>query len=818
MNAKILAKFNNGDITYVYYTVANENNKILYGYLDGDSIRSLKTYKEFLMMQQAQKKIFISTDPENHVELGYTIFKNKLFKILYDKSSELKFFYEVKDGKDYFPSEEDSRELFKIHNPVNRYQEEPTEENTSKKGKLKKTLIDILFVLEAAVFGASLGTIAVALFDKYVQPETPVTEIVSVEKYESPKYYGEIGDDSLTESTSKGEFSEERLLQAIKDNENLNDVEREMLESKIPILKKYQKYAHFNHVENKFRTLRTNYILEPPPEDIGVSAYYNTRDNIIVVYYGTSIYDCDLSDFSHEAEHLITEPHESLGSALYEATTENISFEQEYSQNFSYYYECLFERILLQIIPPEMVAADHFSGDLSYITDELIKIIPSEELAYQLLHAIDSVNNNNWTIIRNRDLNTEESKQLYEEATKMLKYNMELTRVLLNKYFTVVKGYPIEQDFICLNYLKQLGMVDDKIFISIPSENIDNTEFNNQSIKKGYFVDSYIEKYDMVNINLNVFVDFVPDGHETDDTVKVPTVANAIIDESNRKMSTITDGSGYLLELSKLNEIDFNVEFGSGLLKGLENVIYRENNPGEWDDSYLYLEQSTYVKMLCEIIGTKPFESYLETKNIEEITSALYKIIPDKDRICNLIANIDITNRYYETNSGINRYDFTSQPGIETVGDIDENLREARGKIYTELCRYFYEKKGYDLEEDVLMNAYYSQLTKNFSFECYKFIWPITFNFDYNEKLSSDSYSSLTVNKAYFDEEYKNSVPHPFIVIEGYNRKTKGEVCDYFLRTIQVKENERRMERVHGEDIEAHFEFEAKEIKKDKKM
>jgi hypothetical protein len=812
MNAKILAKFDNSGVTYVYYTLTNEPKKIQYGYVEDNFIKPLKTNKEVLMMQQAQKRIFISTDPENHVELGYTIYRKKLFKILYDKSSKLKFFYEVKDGKDYFPSEEDSRELFKIHNPINNYQEDSSEQNTGKKNKLKKKLVDILFVIEAVVFGASIGTTAGILFDKYVLPETPVTEIVSVEKYDSPSYYGEIG-----ETVSKGEFSEERLLKTLKDNPNLSDAERKIFEAKIPILKKYQKYAHFTNIENKFATVKIEYILQPPPEDIGVSAYYNRNDNIIVIYYCTSIDDCSLSSFSHEAEHLITEPHESLGNGNYEASTENINFEQEYSESFSYTEECLIQRILLQIIPPEMVAADHFSGDPSYIIDELDKIIPSKELASQLLHAIDSVNSNRWTMIQNQNNENSDSKQLYDEASKMLIYNKELVKTILNKYFTAVKGYPMEEDFICLMYLKQLDMSFDDIYISFSSEDPNNSKLGNQPIKKGYFVDSYIEKYENASLDLNVLFPYTPEGYQGENPVKIPTIIRVSIDDSNRKLSSMGDGKGYTLKLSEINEVNLNNTFGIGISTGLENLISEEKNPGDSYERHAYLEQSTYVKMLCEIIGTKPFERYLETKNVDEIVNALYKIIPDKERAYTLIANIDITNIYYEDNLKAEGATIDEKPITETVGDVDEILIEARGQIFTELCRYFYEKRGYDLEEDILMNAYYSSLTSKFSFECYKFVWPIIFNLNTGENLGPDSYYGIIVNKAYFDEEYKESIPEPFIIVEGYDGGVKEESTYCLSRKIQVLENQRRMERIFGEGYDAFFMFDAKEITMDSK-
>ncbi len=816
MNYNELAKFEYKGKTYVYYTLPDKPKNLLYGYLENNEIKLVVDPDDIAIMQEAYKKIFISNNSSNHVKLGTTIHNGKLFQIMYDKASELKFFYEMKAGQYLLPSENEAKELFEIFNisnPYTKYADKsdfsyvandkrginnPNSTKGNKKNKLLKKIIGFVGGVIAVTFIA--GGL---LFDEYIAPAYPNSAIVST-----------------IVKLKEGSFSETRLTEAIKSNPNLNDKEKEIFYAKIPILQKYQKYVNFRHVENKFKTVSIKYIEGNDPENPCIGAYYSRDDNQIVAYNSTSIDDCDLSYLSHEANHCTSEPHGSLGNSMYEATTEGISFEQEYSPYFAYYQECLYERILMQIIGSEVFAADHYSGDESYITKALQRVIPDEEMAIQLLHEMDSINSNNFQLYNKVDFNDPASQPIIDELQTNIAESSKIVLKLLDEYFTAAKGYHMGYDAIVLSYVKALGKSNEPIYVFSDDPSISDAEIIDSMPKVGYFVDTYIQKYPTASLKVTCYIDYMPQEFTGGVMPKIPQIVDMPINDSNRELALIADGFAITMPSESIS--DTKMSFGSGLQKGLTEVINEEENYKEAREFNNYKEQATYVKILCELIGVEPFERYLANGDINEIIDALCNVIPDRQAALELIGKIDVTMSYYE------QLVDTSKPAeskvAEMAGDIDENLTAIRGEIYTSLYIYF-NKKDPDngINGNVIVNTYYRELTTEFSFECSGHVWPVAFIMSSNEIINAGSYESASVVKAYFDPAFKEESPVPYIEIkfEGdtlNSRFTIDENGEPVTRPkteiIFVDEHNIRMEQVLNGTGNAYCEYFESSIKR----
>ena len=146
MKYTILATFEFKNKMYVYYTYENMMNmNILYGYFDENGNIKPVDDNEKILMDNMSKNIFISKDSHNHVKLGITRFNGKVFQMMYDKVSGLKFFHQIDDG-DFCSN--DICALFLMFNTV-----EYCDEKKFKKISLKDIHEDKPFIKKYAWFG-----------------------------------------------------------------------------------------------------------------------------------------------------------------------------------------------------------------------------------------------------------------------------------------------------------------------------------------------------------------------------------------------------------------------------------------------------------------------------------------------------------------------------------------------------------------------------------------------------------------------------------------------------------------------------------------
>lgn len=778
MNYNILAKFEYNGKTYIYYVLPDKPKNLFYGYMENDVIKPVVDYNDILIMQEAYKKIFISTNPVNHIKLTTTKHNGKLFQIMYDKVTGLKFFYEMYNSKYYRPNSEDAAELFGIFNKFELSEE--SNKSSDKKSKLEKgfeIFYKIFLFSQIIVIGSLVSEL---VYDEYIVPNFPFSSFV--QKVEALK------------ATSKTEFSVDKIIEAINSNPTLSEEEKAFFLEEIPYLVKNQKYVDMDDLLYKLKGTRVKYDIRSNKE---YSGYYKPYLNYSEIFECSGFEDAPKDVLRHEVRHNISKASSQFATGIFEATTEAISYEYEDTNNgYGYAENVYYQKIMYEILGAEPFIAYEESGDLTYVIKALYAVIPDEQMAVDLISYLDTIisYNREKTKLYDSNTGTYSSESKVKELDGNLSdchYNIER---LLNNYFYVVKGYDLYSDVLCLALLNQVylyyGNSPYELSVSIDGgvTSIPISEFD---CTKGFFLDDYIEKNPHYSIYFEGFIDHIVGYDENNAPIsfKVPAKMELpIVDGVNRKLPV----SNNTLLVDPNTVISQKITVGSGIYNGLNELIKSEKSLDGEASFYRYKEQSTYVKMLCEIIGTEPFENYQRTGDINEILAPLYNIIPDKERALRLIGCIDVTSVYYEQQT--EDIDL-SDPDIEVMpGDVDQNLYDIRGEIYTDLFCYFSEAKGYHLTSDAIMNYYYNNLKQSFSFEDDAHVWPVKFVY----YLDSDFEVSLV--KVYFNQELQEQGADAFFELElGLKDENDGTFSSSGIsRIVYITDENRQMEKYSG--------------------
>lgn len=733
MKSNILASFEYNGKTYVYYIESN-NKEVKYGYLDNNNIIEITDSKDIQMMNELGSKVFISSDMKDHIKLGTTTYHGKLFQEMYDKKSDLKFFYEIKDGKYYTPSNEDAMNLFKMFNEHDMFLTNKqydrvfadTEEVRKKKNN-KSVLKGILFYGAVLFIGLELHSCLVRYSGDQQQTVQSYETSVTVEPSATPA------------STAKIEYTEEDLIAAIDSNQNLSLEEKQLYKDQFEFVMKYAEYTDFEFLIDKLKNATINYDAKKDP--YSAARYYSPYN--IYDYGATGFKNTNISDLGHEVGHQCGADHPGMGWGVYEATTEIVDSEHKYAPDITTYYDIVgFQKVMYEIIGADPFGQYQQGGDITNIVKPLMKIINDETYAYQLISELDN-------LITYAKIANDPYNEYTDEESEEAKVNYEKTKPIivdmLSKYFYLAKGYPMEEDLISMMYLKKYGTINDDFYFHIGGEIDTNEVIELFSIKKGYFLRKYIEENKECKIvifskNYGIF-DFT-------------------INDSNRRIKK--ENNKYVLnigeeEISASNKKSYFL--GCGLSTAVKELKEYENSMAMGKPASIeHIEQVTYLKILYELIGSDPIEKYSESGDINVIIKALSKAIHleggANEYLIEFIQNIDMTLSFY---------DYCNNAG-ENFQSINQNYLEManiRDSIKYGLYAMFYMAEMPDIEKNIIINLYFKQLMQtNFSDDKNNLgDLLISTNNGNTYEVSVESGTKIEIEKAYIDPKYMDQHP-----------------------------------------------------------
>ncbi len=539
MKANILAKFEYNGKTYVYYIFPDKPKNLLYGLIDNNVIKPVVDPIAFKIMETVSNEIFVSIVPKDHIRLTKIKLNNKLFQIMYDKKTKLKFFYEIKNNVFCLPSREDMENLSAIYNKQVLFNF--SESNESKNKSTFYKTVTIAGIACIVVMGSLL------IFNNFKKPNAPTDAVVSAE---ITSVVNEV--DLVNESTPapKIDFSLEKLTDALNQNPNLTDEEKAFIFEHFDILTENPDYVDMYLTMQKLSTLKIEY--DSSSTVLGVGACYYPYENKIVIYRVNSFDQLGLSGkstLSHEIFHMLSNAYNSFGTSIYEGLTETLVSEKDFAVPHAYYEQCSYVKLLAEIIGPEPIKAFYLSGNIDYIVKALTNIIPDENAAYYFLSSLDDAliygidYSYGW---QNSDLDlTDLSKEELKEAMETTKSFIGYT---LDKYFYAARGYHMEEDFIMKIYYNYFFSDDPANIYVIDGDGKEVLlEFPYIHITKGYFLNKYIEKYPSGEFSVG---EYIGEGANREYISYL-----YIIDENNRRLiPSETHQGAYFFEGTNLSK------------------------------------------------------------------------------------------------------------------------------------------------------------------------------------------------------------------------------------------------------------------------
>lgn len=489
MNYNVIATFEHNNKTYLFYTyddIEQKDINVLYGYYDSSKNIKPINDNDISLMNKISSDIFISKDKSNHVKLNSIIYNGKVFQVMYDKISGLKFFYELKDGIYSIPCDDDLIYLANTYNKVtyNLKLFEMVDENEK---------ANMPFLKKYSWVGGTLFLCTIAITTILAMPKIHTKYQIVTQKieYNNDEYL-------------KDNFSIDRVIAAIKENTNLTDEEKEFFVNQNDILIKYFKYIDITDLEEKLRNFSIDYIEENHSTLLGT---WKKEDLKMVIYNATSFSNADKEIMCHEYNHVCSKVYMPFGDGLNEAISEVISNERMGNKRDiarkSYPGLCAYLKILCEIIGPQPFMAYYYSGNIYNIIDALKEVIPDEDMAIKLIGEIDNVhiNETEYGKLYTEDMENGEStySSLKKEDIKNNVINSDKEIYdLLYKYFYMKHEYLMENDALAMIYLSSFNNN-----LSIPKIYIENkTGYISENGEIGFY--NYV---DMTSLNKKYFID-----------------------------------------------------------------------------------------------------------------------------------------------------------------------------------------------------------------------------------------------------------------------------------------------------------------------
>lgn len=293
-------------------------------------------------------------------------------------------------------------------------------------------------------------------------------------------------EDKSTEEINKEAFDFSKVIDAINNNLNLSEQEKNKILANRTIFEDNFDYYDINVLTKTLKTLKIKYVHDICVSNKIIKGTYDSNDNLITFYTASSLDDVTDDLFTHEFSHLFQSLtlDSSDCSFLVEATNvlannEYYGTEPNYDPAYSVQRNCV--EMLSFIIGNSAIKKFYNFPSIHIIVDELYKIYPNYEKAYEFVGLLNSYQS--LFFISDKDKNV--SKKM-EEIEKSIKE-------MLQFYYKEKYKFSAENDLIMLFKLdsnkfnmkvKEMLNLDNELVNAILKSNssIINTTLNNKYV------------------------------------------------------------------------------------------------------------------------------------------------------------------------------------------------------------------------------------------------------------------------------------------------------------------------------------------------
>ena len=293
-------------------------------------------------------------------------------------------------------------------------------------------------------------------------------------------------EDKSTEEINKEAFDFSKVIDAINNNLNLSEQEKNKILANRTIFEDNFDYYDINVLTETLKTLKIKYVHDIYASNKNIKGTYNNNDNLITFYTASSLDDVTDDLFTHEFSHLFQSLtlDSSDCSFLVEATNvlannEYYGTEPNYDPAYSVQRNCV--EMLSLIIGNSAIKKFYNFPSIHIIVDELYKIYPNYEKAYEFVGLLNSYQS--LFFISDNDENVSKKMEEIEKSIKeMLKF-----------YYKEKYKFSAENDLIMLLKLdinkfnmkvKEMFDVEDELVMVLLKSNssIINTTLNNKYV------------------------------------------------------------------------------------------------------------------------------------------------------------------------------------------------------------------------------------------------------------------------------------------------------------------------------------------------
>ena len=366
---KELFRFNYND--YVYKLLLKNNkliylkekdNKIFYDFNEGE----FNIFNQLLVRLMPSNKL---------ITLSNIKYNNKVYVNKYDKINNLHLIY----NKNNFDLNDLSYLNYKYNNQLGYVN--ITNHNENKNNNFIKRFVPVIKGSALIILVTEITTLYLALMP-YINPRKENVVMHAI--------------NDLTYSQRIDSINKNIIIDEINNNGNLTEDEKNYFTSFSNFFENDSKYFDATDLYNNLRKFKIEYINEIDEECSGRWDYINKK---IIMYDSTNFNNCDKSTLRHEFFHMFSDTkylYDSFGEYYYESNNAIINNEyagynpndKEYDtgyfvlNNYTYFINELISN------NNEILNLYHSSPKIKLIVDELIKIIPDEDKAYNLLNLL----------------------------------------------------------------------------------------------------------------------------------------------------------------------------------------------------------------------------------------------------------------------------------------------------------------------------------------------------------------------------------------------------------------------------------------------
>ena len=477
MKKSIIIKYEIDNKLYMVY----EYNKEYYAIkLENGQVSTVFSKEEEKQINYIFSKMSIN---KNKSDIGIYNYDNKNYRHFYDRDNDWHTFYEEKDGALVLPSIDVIKHFNNIFNnqEMIAYLKDEKKDNNFIKRIIKIGKKTIVVLLSASVLLE--GAYAINNINNYVEPQDSIVSTEEIDETKTRTQDKLIEDFRASNQQIINDYQKVSILvEAIMNNGNLKQEEKELFLSNVYIFYDNIEYMDFDTVYKNLSTLSITY--DPMKGDCAGCFYDSTdsSDAKIIIFESSSFKDANKSILLHEFCHALeTNVRNWTMSGLFE--TVNVIFNNEYfgtingfNHDDGYSEAVAYLYALLEIINPNTLKKFHSTHNINEVADELYDIIPNYEMADQLF--------TNISLIKDYKLNPNDPNNI--QAFESLKReNFEI----ISRYYVAKYHKSMFENFEIMLHLDKNVLFDllkEELLLGSLEKEVFSNYFNIVSFK-GYF-------------------------------------------------------------------------------------------------------------------------------------------------------------------------------------------------------------------------------------------------------------------------------------------------------------------------------------------